>query len=112
MKAPERKQERKQECTPSSKTLINRAIRPLVACRALTVWLPACLALQGSVCWAGAPANDDCANAITLALGQTAFTTVGATSAGPGVCVTIGNDLLILKNSSRSGTSGSFPHPP
>jgi len=84
--------------------MTKRSLGSKVAGRALALWLLGCLAVQGSSCWAGAPANDDCANATTLALGENPFTTVGATSAGPGVCETIGNDVWFKFNSTFTGS--------
>lgn len=42
---------------------------------------------------AAPPANDNCTSPTTIQLGQTPFTTVDATSAGPGVCVAFGKDV-------------------
>src|SRR3954470_8256312 len=92
-----------QEMKSSSTTLIVRRFGSFEVARGLIVSLLSCLMMNGSICFAGAPANDDCANATTLVLGENPFTTVGATSAGPGVCVTIGNDVWFKFNSTFTG---------
>src|SRR5262245_25205336 len=49
------------------------------------------------------PSNDDCSSPIIVNLGLNPFTSEGATSAGPGVCVTIGNDVWFKFKSTFTG---------
>lgn len=50
------------------------------------------------------PANNACANAITAAYGNTAFTTVSATTDGPAACGSIANDVWYRFTACASGT--------
>jgi hypothetical protein len=72
-------------------------IRTTPSARACGAWLTVVSSLlaipPASPVFAGEPANDDCADAINVALGETPFTTEEATSAGPGVCVNFGKDI-------------------
>ena len=61
--------------------------------RAMRATAAAMIVAASNAAFAGAPANDDCSDAITIQLGQTPFTTEDATSAGPGVCVNFGKDI-------------------
>lgn len=52
---------------------------------------------------AAPPANDDCANPQTIQLGQTPFSTLEATSAQPGVCVSFGMDVWFKHRAKFNG---------